>query len=89
MRAAGYAVDVADTIGAGDAFASGLLSGIADADALSPGAVSALSDADVAGVLDRAVLVSAMTCRRSGADPPTREEYEQEASGIEAGADAG
>jgi fructokinase len=81
---------VADTIGAGDAFASGLLSGIADAGALSPGAVAALSDADVADVLDRAVLVSAMTCRRSGADPPTREEYEREVSGIEgAGAAAG
>jgi fructokinase len=89
LRAAGHSVDVADTIGAGDAFASGLLSGIADAGALSPGAVAALSDADVADVLDRAVLVSAMTCRRSGADPPTREEYEQEASQIRAGAAPG
>jgi fructokinase len=89
MRANGYPVDVADTIGAGDAYASGLLSGIADAGALSPGAVSALSDAGVADVLDRAVLVSAMTCRRSGADPPTREEYEQEVSRNQAGAAAG
>jgi fructokinase len=86
LRAAGRAVDVADTIGAGDAFASGLLSGLADRGGLAPGHVAALSDAEVTGVLERAVLVSSMTCRRSGADPPSREEYEQEVRQIQAGA---
>jgi fructokinase len=86
LRAAGRVVEVADTIGAGDAFASGLLSGIADAGGLAPGAVRALTDADLTDVLDRAVLVSSMTCQRTGADPPSREEYEHEVRLIEAGA---
>jgi fructokinase len=78
LRASGVTVDVADTIGAGDAFASGLLSGLADSGGLAPGGVAGLDDVEVRSVLERAVLVSALTCRRSGADPPTREEYDQE-----------
>jgi fructokinase len=78
LEVAGREVEVADTIGAGDAFASGLLSGIADAGGLGPGAVSELPDADVVGALERAVRVSAMTCRRAGADPPSRREYDEQ-----------
>lgn len=84
LRVAGRDVDVVDTIGAGDAFASGLLSGLADTGDLAPGAVARLSDAEVRSVLDRAVLVSSMTCRRSGADPPTRREYDDEAQRVKA-----
>lgn len=69
-------VEVVDTIGAGDAFESGLLSGLADAGGTSARQVEALSDDAMGAVLDRAVLVSAMTCQRAGADPPTRAEYE-------------
>jgi fructokinase len=69
-------IEVVDTIGAGDAFESGLLSGLADAGAKSGDDVSALTDAELRAVLDRAVLVSAMTCQRAGADPPVRAEYE-------------
>lgn len=68
---------VADTVGAGDSFAGGLLAvlvaaGLADpaglADAARPG------DPRLAGVLRSAVTVSAITCERPGADPPTRAE---------------
>jgi fructokinase len=78
LQADGHAVEVADTIGAGDAFVSGLLSGLADLGALGPAAVTKLSDAEVTALLDEAVLISAMTCRRAGADPPNRREYEAE-----------
>jgi fructokinase len=71
----GQRVDVVDTIGAGDAFESGLLSALADFDALVPGAIAKLSDDDVLSALDRAVTVSAMTCEKEGADPPSRAEY--------------
>lgn len=71
----GIAVAIADTIGAGDAFMAGLLSGLADAGFLQRGAVRALSASDLRGVLQRAVVVSALTCERVGADPPTRAEY--------------
>jgi fructokinase len=79
VQRGGLKVDVADTIGAGDAFESGLLSALADLDALAPGAVAKLFDDDVRSVLDRAVTVSAMTCEREGADPPSRSEYTERA----------
>lgn len=70
-------VDVVDTIGAGDAFQAGLLSGLADTERLSPAAVAAMGGDDVGLVLERALAVAALTCTRSGANPPTRAEYEE------------
>lgn len=72
----GHRIDVVDTIGAGDAFQSGLLSALADADLLTPAAVAAIARDELAAVVARALLVSALTCQRSGADPPTRAEYD-------------
>jgi fructokinase len=71
---AGRAVDVVDTIGAGDAFASGLLSGLAGAGCRLPGDVAALDAVAMDSVLSRATLVAAITCQRAGADPPSRSE---------------
>jgi fructokinase len=82
LEAPGRSAEVVDTIGAGDAFMSGLLSGIADLDALAPGSLPELADADVRRALDRAVAVSWMTCRRTGADPPNRREYEEAVADI-------
>lgn len=67
-------VPVEDTIGAGDAFMSGLLSGLADGRRLSPAGVAGISQADLRVALRQASVVSALTCERVGADPPTREE---------------
>jgi fructokinase len=68
---AGRPVRLVDTIGAGDAFTSGLLGalarhGVHDA--------AALAGADLGAVLDEAVLAAALTCERAGADPPTAAE---------------
>lgn len=73
-RRPGLAITVADTVGAGDSFAGGLLGALADRGISSPsGLRSALGDASVVDeVLAEAVLVSAMTCEAPGADPPTR-----------------
>lgn len=75
-------VTVVDTVGAGDAFMSGLLSGLMDAGLLGGSETAAPSEArqalreagvaDVRPALDRALLTSAITCSRPGADPPTR-----------------
>jgi fructokinase len=72
----GVPVDVVDTIGAGDAFESGLLSAIADTGFLDPERVYDIDVETVRAVLDRAVTVSAMTCQRVGANPPTLAEFE-------------
>jgi fructokinase len=64
-------VRLVDTIGAGDAFTSGLL------DALARAAVHdspSLAAADLGAALEEAVLVAALTCERAGADPPTAAE---------------
>lgn len=71
----GLEVSVEDTIGAGDAFMSGLLSGLAAAGCLEPARLAGLSAADLHAALWQATAVSAMTCERVGADPPTRSDY--------------
>src|SRR6185312_5305166 len=63
-------VDVVDTLGAGDAFSSGLLAALAERGALGRGKAG-LAGVDLPAVLDRAILVASLTCARPGADPPT------------------
>ncbi|MFL6071956.1 MAG: carbohydrate kinase family protein [Mycobacteriales bacterium] len=69
-------VTVVDTVGAGDAFTAGLLTGLASAGLLDggPAALATLDDATLRQVLDRAALVATLTCTRPGADPPTAAE---------------
>jgi fructokinase len=71
-------VTVGDTVGAGDSFMAGLLSGLADADLLgSRAAASRLGGAkwsDVQPALHRAVATSAITVSRKGAYGPDQAE---------------
>lgn len=75
---AGRSISVADTVGAGDSFQSGLLSGLLDAGLLgSVGARDRLRRAtavDLRPAVDRAIATSAITVSRAGANPPTRDE---------------
>jgi fructokinase len=73
-------VQVVDTVGAGDSFMSGLLSGLADAGLLGRGrrpALDAAGDEDVRAALQRAARTSSITCGRAGSDPPRRAELDQ------------
>lgn len=69
---------VVDTVGAGDSFMSGLISGLLDAGLL--GSVKArerlrtASLPDVRPAIERAVACGAITVSRAGANPPTRAE---------------
>ena len=65
------AVDVVDTVGAGDSFMAGLLAAMAGDRALGAG-VRDPSEAEVARWLLFAIACSAITCTRQGAQPPTR-----------------
>ena len=70
--------DVVDTVGAGDSFMAGLVSGLLDLGLLGgPDARERLHAAalhDVHPAIDRALATSGLTVRRAGAYAPTREE---------------
>jgi fructokinase len=74
IRRPGRSVGVVDTIGAGDAFTSGLLSGLARRGLHRASRLEAMSDAVLVEIIDEAVLVAAITCQRAGADPPRLDE---------------
>jgi len=67
-------VEVADTVGAGDAFMGGVLGALADRDLLDAGRLATLGEIVLADVLDTALAVAALTVSRVGADPPRRAE---------------
>lgn len=69
----GIRVDVVDTVGAGDAFMSGLLAGIDARGASEAAAFTAFTqDSDaLLALLGEAMVVAAITCSRAGANPPT------------------
>lgn len=75
LRRPAIGIDLVDTVGAGDSFTSGLLDGLRRADLIGAarhGALAAIDEATLVEVLDEASLISAITCSRPGADPPTR-----------------
>jgi fructokinase len=74
VRRPGRPVDVVDTIGAGDAFTAGLLTGLVRRRLHRNGRIGGISEGTLADVLDEAIMVAAITCERAGADPPRLEE---------------
>ena len=74
VQTSGRTVDVVDTVGAGDAFTSGLLSRLAETGELDRAGPKAIRAASLADAMAFAAHVSAITCARPGADPPRRAE---------------
>jgi fructokinase len=70
----GSQVTVVDTIGAGDAFTAGLMTGFVRRRVHRDRWLQELSEGTLADVIDEAVLVAAITCERAGADPPRLDE---------------
>lgn len=72
-----FPTQVVDTVGAGDAFMSGLLDGLRRRGLATPEALGSLADPSaLAGILDDAGAGAAITCSRAGASPPTRVEVD-------------
>jgi fructokinase len=70
---ANTAVQVADTVGAGDSFMSGLIHALWQRDLLGAAnrhRLAALDQAQLAGVLAQASQIAAITVSRAGANPP-------------------
>jgi fructokinase len=70
-RVQSHRIDIADTIGAGDAFGAGLLVALEQRGALVRGSLAALGESDLEYVLRFASAAAALTCARSGAETPT------------------
>jgi fructokinase len=77
-----FVVPIADTVGAGDAFSAGLLAALAERAVSGRSALLQLDVAELERVLHFASAVSAVTCMRAGANPPTRAEVEQFLHGL-------
>ncbi|MER6080453.1 carbohydrate kinase [Streptomyces sp. NPDC001833] len=67
----GRKVAVVDTVGAGDAFTAGLLGALTRHGLHGPRTLAAADPDALRIAVDDAILVSALTCERLGADPPT------------------
>jgi fructokinase len=80
----GQQVAVVDTVGAGDSFMAAVLAGLHRRGLLGAANREALRRMDAATVtalVDEAVEVSAITCSRQGADPPTALELQERHAG--------
>jgi fructokinase len=69
------AIEVVDTVGAGDAFSAGLLAALSQRGLLGGAAgLARVTPAELAEAVGWAVLIAALTCARAGADPPSLDE---------------
>ena len=73
-------VEVVDTIGAGDAFGAASLAWLYDRDLLDT--ALSLPTQDLESLLEFSCMAAALTCSRSGADPPSRSELQAALSSV-------
>jgi fructokinase len=74
VAVAGESVEVVDTVGAGDAFTSGLLAWLSDHELVDRTRLGSVDDDAWHAALGFARRVAAITCTRAGSDPPRRDE---------------
>ncbi len=74
IEAPGTAVDVVDTIGAGDSFHAALLAGLGWLGVRATSDIAALGEEQLRSILRLASSVAALDCTKRGAEPPTLRE---------------
>jgi fructokinase len=72
----GIRVTVVDTVGAGDSFGAAFVAALVDEGAFGPRATRTADEAVLTQALLYAVAASAITCTRTGAVPPSRDEID-------------
>ncbi|MGJ4944081.1 carbohydrate kinase family protein [Bradyrhizobium sp. HKCCYLS1011] len=82
VEVAAPAIEVVDTIGAGDSFQAGLLFALRELGRIRRDDVAGLSAAELRRALSFAVACAAVTCTRPGADPPRRDEMSATWNGL-------
>jgi len=82
VEVAAPAIEVVDTIGAGDSFQAGLLFALRALGRIRRDELAALSAAELRRALSFAAACAAVTCTRPGADPPRRDEMSATWNGL-------
>jgi fructokinase len=75
-QVASPAVEVVDTVGAGDAFSAAILHRMHETEHLNAAAVPQLDGPELEDLLTFATTVAALQCTRAGASPPTLKDVE-------------
>ena len=81
----GIRVTVVDTVGAGDSFGAAFVTALVDDGAFGPQATRSADEAVLTRAVSYAVAASAITCTRTGAVPPSREEIDAQLRALSAG----
>jgi fructokinase len=84
----GIPMSVIDTVGAGDSFGAALVAGLVDDGAFGPSMTRSADDAVLERAVAFAVAASAVTCSRTGAVPPSRQEIDEQLRALDASAPA-
>jgi fructokinase len=80
----GIRVTVVDTVGAGDSFGAAFVAALVDDGAFGPQAKRIADEAMLTRAVSYAVAASAITCTRTGAVPPTRDEIDAQLRALDA-----
>lgn len=91
VEMAAESITVADTVGAGDSFMAGLLSGLAQFGALGAGGrtrLIGLTRVELRALAAYANRAAAITCSRQGANPPRKDELGPMSAGLTTGNEA-
>jgi fructokinase len=87
VEVAGMPVTIVDTVGAGDSFGAAFVAALVDDGAFGPAMARTADEVVLERAVSYAVAASAITCTRTGAVPPSRDEIDARLRALGAAAD--